>query len=95
MKPPIGNGSGKFEINAMDMCGWVRVSCSNLSHAPDDLPIYLSHSLADWFRSCPNYLLQFVVPMIKDGKTVELHGFYLLHLVPPIAGPTAIRSKKQ
>jgi hypothetical protein len=45
MKRPHGNGSGKFEIGHHDMGGWVRIVAGR-QNLPDDLPVYLSHTLA-------------------------------------------------
>ena len=85
-KPGGGNGSGKFEIGHHDMGGWVRV-CAGRVSLPDDLPAYLSQALADWFRQRPHLHLRCVVPIQKDGDTVELHAWYDAHLFPPLQGP--------
>jgi len=93
MKGPSGNGSGKFKIAQMDMGGWVRVFCEDMDHAPSDLPTYLSQALSDWFRAHANLSLQFVVPITRDGDTVELHAYYHMHLLPPLQGPKPVRQK--
>jgi hypothetical protein len=80
MKPP-GNGSSRFNIDSEDMGGWVRIFPRG--NLPDNLPVYLSHSLADWFRLRPQLRLRFAVPITKDGATVELHGFYEWHVFQP------------
>lgn len=38
-----GNGSGKFDVGAHDMGGWVRVLAGPSATIPDDLAVYLSH----------------------------------------------------
>jgi hypothetical protein len=81
-KPSHGNGSGKFEIGQHDMGGWVRF-CTGRVNAPDDLPVYLSQVLSDWFRQRPHPHMRCVVPIQKDGDTVELHAWYDAHLFPP------------
>lgn len=87
MKPkPHGNGSGKFEIAQQDMGGWVRFSAGR-QDLPDDLAVYLSLSVAEWFRQRPNFRLRCVVPISKDGTTVELHAWYDAHLFPAYVGP--------
>lgn len=91
MKGSGGNGSGTFNVSQMDMGGWVRIFCPDLQHAPADLPVYLSQSLSDWFRERPNFSLQFAVPMCNDGDTVELHGFYHVHVLPRKQGPQPVR----
>lgn len=82
MKGQSGNGSGRFEIVHNDMGGWVRVAASGPA-LPPDLGMYLSHTLADWFRQRPQYRLVSVVPITRDGNTVELHGWYECHIFPP------------
>jgi hypothetical protein len=91
MKKPHGNGSGKFEIGQTDMGGWVRIVAGR-QHLPDDLPVYLSDVLADWFRQRPHLRMQCVVPIQKDGNTIELHAWYESHLFPALQRPPAPRS---
>jgi hypothetical protein len=81
-----GNGSGKFEISQTDMGGWVRV-CVGRGTPPDNLALYLSQSLSDWFRHKPQLHMRCVVPVQRDGNTVELHAWYDAHLFPPLQGP--------
>jgi hypothetical protein len=80
---PQGNGSGKFEINQADMGGWVRICAAKPEDCPrDDLAVYLSQSLAEWLRLKPHLRLKCVVPIDRDGSTVELHAWYEVHLLP-------------
>jgi hypothetical protein len=80
MKQP-GNGSSRFNIDSDDMGGWVRVY--SRGNPPDDLPVYLSLSLAPWFRDRPQLRRTCVVPTTRDGATVELHAWYECHVFPP------------
>lgn len=86
---PKGNGSGRFEITHTDMGGWVQVFPAKDEEADrKDLGVYLSQSLAEWFRKRPHLHLKCVVPIDRDGTTVELHAWYEVHLLPPTpAGP--------
>ena len=88
MKPgPQGNGSGKFEINQVDMGGWVRIFPAKPEDCPQEgLAIYLSQSLAGWLRLRSHLHLKCVVPIDRDGTTVELHAWYEVHLLPPTPG---------
>jgi hypothetical protein len=87
MRPqPQGNGSGKVEIGQADMGGWVRVFAGKAEDAGRaDLGVYLSQSLSEWFRQRPQLRLKCVVPISRDGTTVELHAWYEVHLLPPTA----------
>ena len=81
MKPKSGgNGSGKLDVGCHDMGGWIRVLAAG--ETPADLPVYLSHLLAQWFRERPHLRLRFVVPISRDGDTVELHAWYDAHVFP-------------
>ena len=91
-KPP-SNGSGKVEIGNIDMGGWVRTVAGN-HDLPQDLALYLSQSLSDWFRQRPQLQMRCVVPICKDGTTVELHAWYDAHVFPTIQGPQA-EARKQ
>ncbi len=71
-----GNGSSKFEIGTHDMGGWVRVIAAYGDPPPDDLAFYLSHALTAWFRTQPHLKIRCVLPVNKDGCTVELHAWY-------------------
>ena len=50
MKGQPGNGSSKFHIHTDEMGGWLRVFPEKLPALPDELALYLSHTLAEWFR---------------------------------------------
>jgi hypothetical protein len=80
--PRHGNGSGKFDIGAHDMGGWVRVIAGQTAAEVEDLGFYLAHRLSMWFRENPHLRLLSVVPINRDGNTVELHGWYEQHLFP-------------
>jgi len=86
MNQSNGNGSGKFEIDQVDMGGWVRIHVSG-GNVPVDLPVYLPQALSDWFRQRPQFRMRCVVPIYRDGDTVELHAWYDAHVFPPLEGP--------
>jgi hypothetical protein len=69
-----GNGSGKCEIGQHDMGGWVWVFACRVN-LPNDLPVYLSQALSDFFRQRPHLHMRCVVPIQKDGDTMELHAW--------------------
>jgi hypothetical protein len=78
-----GNGSGKFDIGAHDMGGWVRVIAgSTADSSTNEVPLYLARRLAHWLRDHPERRLLCVVPIQKDGTTVELHAWYDQHVFP-------------
>ena len=81
MRKPAGNGSGQFKIAHRDMGGWVRVWLES-GAASDELPAFLSHVLAEWFRQRPQLRMRVVVPIQKDGDTVELHAWFDRAVVP-------------
>lgn len=82
MNSPGGNGSGKVVIDQTDMGGWVRVFPTAGADSVD-LPVYLSNTLAEWSRRHPHLRVRFVVPISKEGRTVELHAWYDVHVLPP------------
>jgi hypothetical protein len=86
MNRPHGNGSGKFAIGRHNMGGWVR-AVAGRHNLPNDLPVYLSQALLAWFRQRPQRQMRCVVPVQRDGNTVELHAWYEAHLFPPVQGP--------
>jgi hypothetical protein len=94
-KPGDGNGSGKFNIHQEDMGGWVRVFTDKLAVLPDDLAIYLSQALSDWFRQRPHLRMRCVVPIQRDGNTTELHAWYDAHLFPALKGPVPDELKSE
>jgi len=94
VKPSAGgNGSGKFNIHQQDLGGWVRVFCSRSANLPDDIAVFLSTALTEWFRQHPHLVLRSVIPIQKNGDTVELHAWYEAHVFKPLGGPTAAEKK--
>jgi hypothetical protein len=89
MKPPQGEGNGfaKFAIAQVDMGGWVRVFPASEDHVPAELGLYLSHTLAEWFRQRPQLRMRCVVPICQGGTTRELHGWYEAHVLPALQVP--------
>lgn len=81
-----GNGSTKFNGHSDDMGGWVQVHTDKLAHVPDELGVYLSLTLTEWFRQRPHLHLRCVVPIQRAGDTVELHAWYEAHLFPDVSG---------
>jgi hypothetical protein len=89
MKPrkPGGNGSNKLAVHTEDLGGWVRVYTEKCDPLPEALPLFLSASLAEWFRHRPQLRLRTVVPIVKDGRTVELHAWFDVHVLPAPTRP--------
>ncbi len=84
MKRPHRNGSG-FEVGQQDMGGWVRFVAGR-QNLPEDLAVYLSSALSDWSRQRPQLRMKCVVPVQRDGNTVELHAWYEAHVFPAAQG---------
>src|SRR5262249_16125826 len=68
---PSGNGSGKFNVHQLDMGGWIRVFIDPMATVPEDLAVFLSHALTEWFRQRPHLRMRTVVPITRDGTPVE------------------------
>ncbi len=81
----------RFEIVQEDMGGWVRVFLGR-GEPTGELGKFLSHGLADWMRKRPQFRVRCIVPINRDGDTVELHAWYDQVLFPdtsPMADPEA------
>ena len=79
----------RFEIVQQDMGGWVRVFLGR-GEPTGELAKFLSHGLTDWMRMRAHLRVRFVVPINRDGDTVELHAWYDQVLFPdtsPMATP--------
>jgi hypothetical protein len=85
MKQHSGNGSGKFNIHSVDMGGWVRIHPDKTAHLPSDFAVFLSSALSDWFRHRPQLRMRNVVPISRDGNTVELRAWFDCHVFPSTA----------
>jgi hypothetical protein len=66
----------------------VRFFTDRKHNGHSELPVFLSHSLTQWFRERGALRLSAVVPVCKDGDTVELHAWYLLQIFPDVSGQT-------
>jgi hypothetical protein len=95
MKPkkPGGNGAPTITIHNTDLGGWLRVCPERYHDLPEQLPFFLSTSLTDWFRQRPHLRLRTVVPICKDGTTVELHAWFDVHVVPKPRPPDGAKEK--
>jgi hypothetical protein len=71
----------RFEIVHQDMGGWVRVFLGR-GEPTGELGKYLSHALTDWMRKNAHLRVRFVVPISREGDTVELHAWYDQMLFP-------------
>ena len=79
----------RFEIVRDDMGGWVRVFLGR-GEPTGEVAKFLSHSLANWMREHPHLRVRFVVPINRNGDTVELHAWYDQVLLPdtsPMGNP--------
>ena len=65
------------------MGGWVRDHPNRLQNLPEDLPVYLSQSLTEWFRPRLHLRMRLVVLITHDGTTMELHASFDCHVFPP------------
>jgi len=87
---PGGNGSSKGVIHQEDVGGWVRVFTDNPGPLPPDFALYLSASLSEWFRKMPQRRMRTVVPIQRDGDTVELHCWFDVVLLPATSSSPAL-----
>jgi hypothetical protein len=93
--PRQGNGSGKFDVGVHDMGGWVRVITGPTADHVEDLAFYLAHRLLAWLRERPHLNLVSVVPINdKNGRTVELHGWYSQQHTFPDTSPLAPKAQQ-
>lgn len=79
----------RFEILQEDMGGWLRVFLGR-GEPTGEVAQFLSHSLSNWMRDRPHLRVRFVVPINRDGDTVELHAWYdqvLFSDVSPMTTP--------
>lgn len=81
-----------IKIRHIDMGGWLRFAPDEGSRDVPDLPAYLSTALTEFLRTKPHLRIRFVVPVLKDGNTVELHAWYEQHLFSNLSGYQAEES---
>jgi hypothetical protein len=81
------------QVHYQNQDGWVRIYADDECHAHPQLPLYLSGTLAYFFRSNPQLHLRCVVPFSKGGDTVELHAWYDRHVFAPIQPPSEAKPK--
>lgn len=76
---PVGNGTGKVNIQLADLGGWVRVFPESERMAddfPGDLALVLGKSLNSWLQENPRVRVQFAFPITRNGRTYELYAWY-------------------
>jgi hypothetical protein len=67
---------GNVEIGFHDEGSYVRIISGPGADHAEDLPGILARALTDFFKKNPGKHLLFVVPINRDGTTVELQGWY-------------------
>ena len=80
MKLPQDNIFQEVAVHHRDMAGWVRFYTEVHPADVPDLPVYLSYALTRWFRERPQLRLCNILPVNRDGNTVELHAWYTLQV---------------
>ena len=65
----------RFTITVTDMGGWTRVYLASGEPA-GEVAKPLSQSLTEWMRANPHLRVKHIVPISRDGDTVELHVWY-------------------
>ena len=65
----------RIGINQLDMGGWVRVYLGQ-GEPTGEIAHFLSHALNGWFRERPHLRLRLILPVTRNGNTVELHAWY-------------------
>jgi hypothetical protein len=88
MKQKGGNGSGKINVHQDDKGGWVRIFTDHNGPLPPDFGFGMSGILNEWFRQRPHLRMRCVVPINRDGDTVELHAWYDVVLFPTVVQKT-------
>jgi len=93
----------RIGINQLDMGGWVRVYLGQGEPSGEIAP-FLSHALNGWFRERPHLRLRLILPVTRNGNTVELQAWYeqilfsdqspLAKPVPRTPGQPAAASKQ-
>lgn len=86
----------RFEIAREDMGGWLRVYLGR-GEPIGEVARFLSHSLTEWMRERPHLRVRLIVPINRDGDTVELHAWYDQLLFPdlsPMSGPKSGGTKE-
>jgi hypothetical protein len=78
----LGPGIGRRD----SMGGWVRVYADRTASLPEDFALYLSGALTQWFRERPQLRMRQVVPIQRDGDTVELHAWFDQTIFPDRSG---------
>jgi hypothetical protein len=65
----------RFQITVTDMGGWARVYLKH-GEPTGEVARFLSASLTEWMRKCPQLRVKFIVPITSNGDTAELHAWY-------------------
>lgn len=65
----------RYVITVSDMGGWLRVFLDRGEPA-SELARPLSECLTKWIRANPHLRVKNIVPISRDGDTVELHVWF-------------------
>jgi hypothetical protein len=74
---PLGNGSGKHEIDVTFLApDWAHLQSKRPEPWPEDLPFGLCEVLFKWFQTVDNIRIRTVLPVVKDGNLVGIHVWF-------------------
>lgn len=86
----------QIQVHTADLGGWLRFFVAPESTDHPELPFYLSFAVSQWFRTRPHLRPRFLVPITREGNTIEMHVWYDQQLFPDHSGirsqPAAARA---
>lgn len=86
MNPQQGQASPVVKVNHSDLGGCVRFTPTAESLRHPDLGAFLALSVTQWFLERSHLRLSSVLPVVKEGNTVEMLAWYEQHGFPDTSG---------
>ena len=67
----------EITIDRVDIAdGWVCFQAGEKPPAPDQLALYLSHTMTNWLKRNSEFRVRTVLPMTVEGNTVAIHVWF-------------------
>jgi len=67
----------KIVIDRSDMReGWVCFMAAEQPSKPDEVPLYLSQTVAAWLKQTPSLTVRATLPIVQNGNTPAVHVWF-------------------
>jgi len=73
----VAHEPDRIVIDRIDMReGWVCFMAAEQPSKPDEVPLYLSKTVAAWLKQTPSLTVRATLPIVRKGNTIAVHVWF-------------------